>query len=184
MERWLRHVQTTAYYIRLFRPERMHYVRLINPVSAPDGPVGQLGGYIEHHPFSKGIEHWLSRHNAYSTLEAREIADNRTEGSSFSIAEALFGKDPNQRRVHQKQLFYRLPSRPLIKFLLLYFGKRGFLDGGAGLTYATLQSIYEYMIVLKTQENAEREKSRPFEGLSSHEGTVQWRQSKKNTLGA
>jgi hypothetical protein len=39
-----------------------------------------------------------------------------------------------------------------VKFLLLYIGKRGFLDGVAGLRYAILQSIYEYMIVLKVDE--------------------------------
>ena len=48
--------------------------------------------------------------------------------------------------------FYRLPARPLAKFLILYIVKRGFLDGRAGLRYAILQSIYEYMIVLKTKE--------------------------------
>jgi hypothetical protein len=37
---------------------------------------------------------------------------------------------------------------------LLYFGMRGFLDGSAGFRYATLQSFYEYMIVLKTRELA------------------------------
>ena len=31
-------------------------------------------------------------------------------------------------------------------------GKRGFLDGRAGLRYALLQSFYEYMIVLKRSE--------------------------------
>jgi hypothetical protein len=40
----------------------------------------------------------------------------------------------------------------LLKFLLLYVGKLGFLDGKAGFIYATLQSFYEYMIVLKTKE--------------------------------
>jgi hypothetical protein len=34
----------------------------------------------------------------------------------------------------------------------LYIGKRGFLDGRAGLTYAMLQAIYEYMIVVKVRE--------------------------------
>jgi hypothetical protein len=47
-----------------------------------------------------------------------------------------------------------LPARPIFKFLLLYLGKRGFLDGCAGFNYAMLQSFYEYMIVLKTKELA------------------------------
>jgi hypothetical protein len=41
-----------------------------------------------------------------------------------------------------------------VKFMLLYVAKRGFLDGSAGFTYAALQSIYGYMIVLKTRELA------------------------------
>lgn len=53
---------------------------------------------------------------------------------------------------HLKELFYRLPFRPLIKFFLLYVDKRGFLDGKAGLTYAASQAIYEYFIVLKVRE--------------------------------
>jgi len=34
----------------------------------------------------------------------------------------------------------------------MVFARRAFLDGSAGLTYATLQSFYEYLIVLKTKE--------------------------------
>jgi hypothetical protein len=45
-----------------------------------------------------------------------------------------------------------MPARPFLKFLLLYVGKRGFLDGTEGFHYAVLQSLYEYMIVLKTKE--------------------------------
>jgi glycosyltransferase involved in cell wall biosynthesis len=149
---WLKHVQATSSYVRLFRPEKMCYERLINPVSIPDGPVGEIPGYIDHFPFSKGIGHWLDRHNSYSTLEARQILSNYASSRKCSITQALFAKHPGQRRFHQKELFYRLPLRPLIKFLLLYFAKRGFLDGSAGFTYASLQLFYEYMIVLKTSE--------------------------------
>jgi glycosyltransferase involved in cell wall biosynthesis len=158
--RWLKHVQASAFYMRLFRPERMRYERLINPISIPDGPVGELSGYLDHFPFSKGMRHWFDRHNSYSTLEAEQIIRNRAAHKSFSLKQALFAKDFNERRFHQKELFYRLPARPVVKFLLLYLGKRGFLDGEAGITYALLQSIYEYMIVLKTRE-LERIEIRP-----------------------
>lgn len=154
MDTWLQHVQASPYYIRLFRPEKLRYERLVNPVTIPDGPVAELHGYLDHFPFSKGITHWLDRHNAYSTFEARQIVENRNAKAGFSSWEAFFAKDFNERRFHQKELFYRLPARPLIKFTLLYFLKRGFLDGRAGLTYSMLQSIYEYMIVLKTREFA------------------------------
>jgi glycosyltransferase involved in cell wall biosynthesis len=154
--RWLKHVQASSYYLRLFRPEKMRYERLVNPVSVPDGPVGQLSGFLDHYPFNKGMNHWLNRHNSYSTLEAQQIAKNRESNQPFSLARAFFGKDFNERRFHQKELFYRLPARPFLKFLVLYVAKRGFLDGSAGFHYAMLQSFYEYMIVLKTKELASK----------------------------
>lgn len=152
MGRLLKHVQTTSFYMRLFRPERMRYERLVNPVSIPDGPVGDLTGYLDHFPFSKGIRHWLDRHNAYSTLEAQQILADKAIPSRFSIVQAVVAKDRSKRRFHQKEFFYQLPARPFLKFLLLYFGKLGILDGGPGFTYAMLQAFYEYMILLKTRE--------------------------------
>ena len=152
MGQWLKHVQTSPFYLRLFRPSKMHYERLVNPISIADGPVGQVGGYLDHFPFSKGFTHWVERHNSYSNLEARQIADNRANHAAFSVVKAFTERDFHERRFHQKELFYRLPLRPLVKFMILYVAKRGFLDGRAGLTYATLQSIYEYFIVLKTRE--------------------------------
>lgn len=150
---WLKHVQVTPYYVRLFRPEKMRYERLVNPVSIPDGPVGEVKGYLDHFPFSKGgISYWFDRHNAYSSLEAQQILNNRSNNERFSLRKAFFESDFHKKRYHQKELFYRLPARPLIKFMLLYFLKRGFLDGRAGFTYSVLQSIYEYMIVLKSRE--------------------------------
>jgi glycosyltransferase involved in cell wall biosynthesis len=163
---WLKHVQTSPFYIRLFRPEKMHYERLVNPISIPDGPVGELRGYLDHFPFSKGIRQWVDRHNSYSTLEAQQIFTNRSAHHSFSLKRALFAKDFNEKRFHQKELFYRLPTRPLLKFLLLYVGKRGFLDGNAGFTYAMLQSFYEYMIVLKTRELEYAARSEPVANSS------------------
>ncbi len=163
---WLRHVQASAYYVRLFRPERMRYERLVHQVPIVDGPVGEIGGYLDHFPFEKGIANWLARHNSYSSFEAQEILAQRRRGERFSLSKAFTAADFHERRRHQKELFYRLPARPLIKFLLLYVFKRGFLDGRAGFTYAALQSIYEYMIVLKTRELDAMNRALPREGVS------------------
>ncbi len=152
METWLKHAQLSPFYIRLFRPEKMRYERLGHPVSVPDGPVGQIEGYLDHYPFSKGVEEWIAKHNFYSTQEAQQIVANRSAGAAFSLHKAFFENDFHERRRHQKELFYRLPARPLFKFALTYLGKRGFLDGRAGLSYSLLQAFYEYMIVLKTDE--------------------------------
>jgi glycosyltransferase involved in cell wall biosynthesis len=152
MNTWLKHVQSSPFYLRLFRPEKMRYERLVNPVSIADGPVGSVSGYLDHFPFSKGMRHWLERHNSYSTLEATQIIQNREHQTAFSLRKALGARDFHERRFHQKELFYRLPARPLVKWFILYVAKRGFLDGRAGFRYAVLQAMYEYMIVLKVRE--------------------------------
>jgi hypothetical protein len=43
----------------------------------------------------------------------------------------------------------------------MYFLKRGFLDGRAGAIYCRLQSMYEYMIVIKMKELARNERGLP-----------------------
>ncbi len=64
----------------------------------------------------------------------------------------LLSKDPNIRRMVSKNIFFRLPARPLIKFLYYYFIRLGVLDGKPGLDYCLLQSFYELLIVLKAKE--------------------------------
>ena len=149
--RWLRHAQISPWYIRLVRPEQARYTREINEVLEIAGTVGQLQSPLDHYPFSKGIGHWLRKHDVYSTMEARLIV----EGAGLehpSLRRALTARDFHERRLHQKALFYRLPGRPLLKWLYMVFARGAFLDGRQGLTYARLQAIYEYMIVLKTRE--------------------------------
>jgi glycosyltransferase involved in cell wall biosynthesis len=149
---WLKHAQMTPFYVRLFRPQRIRYERLVNPVTVVDGEIAELDGYLDHYPFSKGIGFWLQRHIQYADFEARMVLENGT--ATPSLLRALFGRSYEERRRHQKQLFYRAPFRPLIKFCYMLLWRRAFMDGRAGITYAFLQSIYEYFIVLKTRELA------------------------------
>jgi len=151
---WLRHAQISPYYIRLVRPGYVHYEREVNEVLRVTGSIIDLQQPFDHYPFSKGMRHWIDKHNLYSSMEAALALKSRSGETRFSVADALFHPDFNQRRYHQKELFYRMPARPLAKFLIIYFLRLGLLDGRAGLTYALLQSIYEYMIVLKTRELA------------------------------
>lgn len=148
----MKHAMASPFNMRLYRPEKMGFERLVNPVPVPEGPVGFIAGYLDHYPFSRGLTYWIERHNSYSTLEALEIERSRADGVRPDLWKALTCRDFHERRYHQKQIFYRLPLRPFWKFIILYVGRGGFLDGRAGFTYAVLQSIYEYLIVLKTRE--------------------------------
>ncbi|HZY62960.1 MAG TPA: glycosyltransferase family 2 protein [Edaphobacter sp.] len=148
---WLKHAQISPFYIRLVRPERSRYTRAINEVIEVEGRVADLTHPLDHYPFSKGVAHWISKHNLYSTMEAELI--HRQQGlQDPSLKTALFDSDFHVRRLHQKALFYRMPGRPLIKWFYMMFVRGAILDGPAGFTYSTLQSIYEYFIVLKTRE--------------------------------
>jgi glycosyltransferase involved in cell wall biosynthesis len=147
---WLKHAQISPFYIRLVRPERSRYTRAINEVIEVEGRIAGLSYPLNHYPFSKGIAHWVAKHNLYSTMEA-ELIYKQQGLQNPSLITALTGKDFHTRRLHQKAIFYRLPGRPLIKWLYMVFIRRAILDGAAGLTYATLQSFYEYLIVIKTK---------------------------------
>jgi glycosyltransferase involved in cell wall biosynthesis len=148
---WLKHAQISPFYIRLVRPERATYTRAINEVIEVEGRIGDLRYPLDHYPFSKGLAHWVAKHNTYSTMEAELIY--RQQGLQHpSWKSAVRDPDFHTRRLHQKALFYRMPGRPLIKWAYMMFYRGAILDGAAGLAYSTLQSFYEYLIVLKTKE--------------------------------
>lgn len=149
---WLKNVTASPFNIRLFRPEKIRYEREVNPITIVDGETHDISAHFDHFSFSKGFDHWFAKHNSYSALEAKQIILNRQNNAKWSLLGAFFEKDKNKRRFNQKELFYKIPCRPLFKFFILYFGRMGFLDGYPGFSYAVLQSIYEYMIVLKTRE--------------------------------
>lgn len=145
--RWLKHAQLTPTYIRLFRKDRAKYHREINEVLEVVGNVTDLPVFFDHYPFSKGLAHWLRRHIAYAEKEALQWRAEQKREVGFSIQAALFSKDPQRRRFHQKGLFYRMPCRPLLKWCYMMFVRLSFLDGMPGIRYARLQSMYESWIV-------------------------------------
>ncbi|NEU10248.1 glycosyltransferase family 2 protein [Flavihumibacter sp. R14] len=154
---WLKNAQISPFYVRLVRHKQAEYHREINEVIAVKGQIRDLQGFFDHYPFSKGYSHWLNKHNQYSAMEAKRWMDEQQGGMEFSIRKALFSKDFSQKRYHQKGLFYKLPGRPVLKWLYMVIWRRAFLDGRAGFIYATLQSIYEYFIILKARELLEKQ---------------------------
>jgi glycosyltransferase involved in cell wall biosynthesis len=147
---WLRHAGGYPHWFpRLVRPSRVSVVRPINEDVVIDGAEGRLSEHLIHEPFSKGMAHWIDRHNRYSTLEANQLtAELHSAGGDVRSLRSDYG----ERRRWLKQMFYRLPCRPLIAFLVLYVVRMGFLDGVAGYRYARLRAMYEYMITIKQAE--------------------------------
>ncbi|MCC5785593.1 MAG: glycosyltransferase [Phycisphaerales bacterium] len=151
MGRWIRHATLyPTWLVRLFRPEKIRYERLVNPVAIVDGEIDELDGHLIHFPFSKGMDQWFERHNSYSGFEAEEML--KVVAGSRRPLRGLLSRDPNARRAVQKDIFFRLPFRPHIKWMYYMFWKRAWLDGMPGVTYARMQYLYEYMIVIKARE--------------------------------
>jgi glycosyltransferase involved in cell wall biosynthesis len=115
------------------------------------GKVGYLNHDMLHIDF-RDLYHWLERHNRYSNWEAQVYLNLLTgQDDQGTIGANLFG-DAVQRKRFLKKIWVRLPFKPVLRFILFYFIRLGFLDGKAGLIYATLLSHYEYQIGVKLYE--------------------------------
>ena len=147
---WIKHAMPPSHIMRFFKPGKVRFERLVNPTPVIEGKHGYLRHYLDHYNFSKGITEWIDKHNKYSLMEA--IEGRKLIKGQAGPQPSLFDRDASLRRKALKNLSFRMPFRPAIKFIYLYVFGRGFLDGRAGFTYCILQSIYEYMIVLKMKE--------------------------------
>lgn len=115
-----------------------------------EGHVQGSLAYIDepylHYAFSKGWTHWLHRHNRYSDQEARARLHSQPNWR------AALSRNSSERNKALKPLVSRLPGWPLLRFLIDYVGRRGFLEGRAGFIYCVNMAIYEYFIRLKMRE--------------------------------
>jgi glycosyltransferase involved in cell wall biosynthesis len=154
--RWIKHSSLyPTWVVRLFQPEKLGFERSINLRYLVDGPEGRLENHFEHYTFSKGLNAWFEKHNRYSWCEAVESL--KSLGQKRPLWHDLLGSDLVARRRALKELSFRLPCRPQLRFFYMYFLRLGFLDGAAGYTYCRLAALYESMIVLKMIELQRRE---------------------------
>jgi glycosyltransferase involved in cell wall biosynthesis len=152
MGEWLRHAgMYPAYQVRFGRTDSLRFVDYGHGQREVQGPelVGTCSAALEHYNFSKGINDWFARHLQYARREAQQAL--KEAGDAVPLRH-LWGQDPTLRRRTAKQLAYRMPMRPLLRFLYIYVIKRGFLDGTAGFRYAAMIAIYQYFIDLNERE--------------------------------
>jgi hypothetical protein len=147
MGRWIRHSSLyPTWVVRLFRPDALRYEREVNLRYVVDGAVGHLQEHFVHHAFSKGLHDWIAKHNRYSSIEAQENLESISRPWAWR---GMLSRDAAERRGALKELSFRLPCRPSLRFLYTYVFRGGFLDGHPGLVYCRLMATYEYLIVLK-----------------------------------
>lgn len=94
------------------------------------------------------ISDYIAKHIRYADLESEEWVKHRLGQSSSARPQDLFPSSLGLRQRLRRELWPRLPFRPLARFLWMYFIRLGFLDGRAGWDLAMLMASYEYMISL------------------------------------
>lgn len=119
--------------IKLFKKNKARYVgRTIHEILEVNGPIAKLNADIEHYPF-KSITQFIERQNFYSSLEAREILQEKG-------------------MLREKEIRYNLTIKPLKLFFKLYFKKQGFKDGMYGLVWCLMQVTRRIFIWVKYWE--------------------------------
>jgi glycosyltransferase involved in cell wall biosynthesis len=153
MNRWIRHsTQYPRYQLRLFRHGKVWFTDYGHTErEVCNGATSFLKQTYPHYTSSKGLSRWLEKHNRYSTDEAKETLYQLQNGE-VNWRDLFFGKSEVERRRALKDLSLRVPARPVIRFLYMYFFLGGCLDGHPGLAWCTLQAFYEYLILLKVWE--------------------------------
>lgn len=104
------------------------------------GTIGAIGKPIMHNDY-KGLEHYIARHNAYSSWEANRY-------------KTLTRHDKNELTFRQKVKYSLISSGflPIIYFTYSFIFKLGFLDGVAGYYLSKYKSNYFFQIQTKIKE--------------------------------
>ena len=152
LNRWIKHCTCfPSWQLRVLRAGRAQFQRAGHgQQEVADGSLGYVREPYDHHGFSKGIGHWIARHNAYSSAEIEMIENLRKEPLRLT---ELFHIDPVRRRRCMKRIAVRIPFRPIALFLYIYLLRGGFLDGRAGLIFCLLQLSHELQLYAKLEEH-------------------------------
>ena len=138
-----------SYNMRLFRRGAARYeAREVHEHVRVEGHTGRLNAMMLHED-RRGLEHFIAKHNRYSTLEARELRREQAQGAA-DLPELERGIA--WRRWLKRHILPRLPLSGLWRFLYMYVLRLGFLDGATGLRFCLLLATYDLFISLKLAE--------------------------------
>ncbi len=151
MDRWCRRAMAPGTIMRFFKPAHIRFERLVNPIPVIDGEYGYFDDLFIHYGFSKGMRPWLDKHNGYSNMEAKEGHQIR-EGSLIQSLRNIFTRDRAKRWQAIKNASFFMPARSAMRFLYIFVGQFGVLDGIAGFHYSCMISMYESWIGMKIRE--------------------------------
>lgn len=119
-----------------------------------NGEIRCITTPLIHEDF-KGLEAYITRHNKYSTWEARLRHRYLMSGhyGEETISPRFFGNSQERRRAI-KALIIRLPLEHWLWFGYHYFVRLGFLEGKAGLIACQIRASYISQVRAKMYELA------------------------------
>ena len=106
-----------------------------------EGSIGKISAPIIHKDF-KGLDHYIQRHNAYSSWEAHRFLKLKEKSGIINL---------NKRQIIKYTLL-QTGCLPFIYFFVSFFLKLGFLDGFEGYSLAKFKSNYFFQIQSKVIE--------------------------------
>jgi glycosyltransferase involved in cell wall biosynthesis len=120
-----------------------------------DGRIERLKNVLEHHAYPT-IATWVEKHNRYAIWEAAQCERFLRE----PIARTIGNVQRFKRRL--KKISWRLPMRPLVRFVYSYFLRLGFLDGKPGLVFCGLLAFYDFLASAnRYEQQIAQHRSRP-----------------------
>lgn len=155
--------------LRLFKRGKARYEdRSVHEHMIVDGSTGRLSKLMLHED-RRGLEHFIAKHNRYSTLEARELLLGPRENAARS---EQLERSLRLRRWLKYRVLPRLPFAGVWRFLYMYIVRLGFLDGLTGARFCQLLATYDTFISLKLAELRSRPNVEPSapSGLAIAEG--------------
>ena len=155
-----------ARFERLFEDETTGLDMEIHERVVVDGHIGRLMTPLIHEDF-KGLEAYITRHNHYSTWEARLRYQYLTSGryGEDTIQPRLFGNSQERRRF-LKAAIIRLPFEHWLWFLYHYFFRLGFLEGYPGLIASQIRAAYIMQVRSKMYELKLKDSRKSAESVS------------------
>jgi glycosyltransferase involved in cell wall biosynthesis len=139
--------------LRLFKRGRARYEdRPVHEQMILQGRAGYLNGLL-HHEDRRGLEHYIAKHNRYSTLEAESTFRVLSEGrDGGEVQPSMFGSSVERGRFLRNKVLPHLPAKWLFRFLYMYVVKLGVMDGLTGLRFCLFISTHEFFADLKLRE--------------------------------
>ena len=134
------------YHLRFFKTGSGRYEeREVHEHIILKGPVGRITTPMLHDD-RRGLEHYIAKHNRYSTLESqalqREINSQKDESESLEPG-------ARRRRWAKRTILPRVPFPGLIRFIYMFILRGGFLDGWTGLYFCRFIATYDDFVALK-----------------------------------